>query len=75
MVCANRSFESLYSRMQLADAPSPGRIQHLALEIRNGWTSQTRAKRAAVGACRLDAMLALSQLRNRENILTHLRSR
>lgn len=75
MVCANRSFQTLYSRMQSAEAPSPDRIQQMALEIRNGWSSQARAKRAAVGASRVDAMLALAQLRNRENVLNRLQSR
>jgi hypothetical protein len=74
MVCATRSFEALYSRMQLSDVPSPDRIQQLALEIRNAWSPQTRAKRAAAAADRVDVILALAQLRNRENILNRLRS-
>jgi hypothetical protein len=74
MVCATRSFEELYSRMQ-RDVPSPDRIQQLALQIRNGWSAQTRAKRAAAAADRVDVILALAQLRNRENALNHLRSR
>jgi hypothetical protein len=74
MVCATRSFEELYLRMQ-RDIPSPDSIRQLALEIRNGWSSQTRAKRAAAGAYRADVLLALAQLRNRENALNHLRSR
>jgi hypothetical protein len=75
MVCATRSFEDLYSRMQSRDVPPPERIRQLALEIRNGWSPQTRAKRAAVGAYRVDVLLSLAQLRNRENILNRLRSR
>jgi hypothetical protein len=75
MVCATRSFEALYSRTQLRDVPSPERIEQLALEIRNGWSPQTRAKRAAVGAVRVNAILALAQLRNREHALNRLRSR
>jgi hypothetical protein len=73
MVCANRSFRALYSRMQ--SAPSAARIRQLAQEVRNGWTPQTRAKRAAVGACRLETVLALAQLRNREQVLNRLSSR
>jgi hypothetical protein len=74
MVCATRSFEALYSRMQQPDVPAPDRIQQLALKIRNGWSPQTRARRAAAGAYRVDVMLTLAQLRNRENILNRLRS-
>ena len=74
MVCATRSFEALYSRTQPCDVPSPDRIQQLALEIRNGWSPQTRAKRAAAGACRVDVLVALAQLQIRENILNRLRS-
>jgi hypothetical protein len=74
MVCATRSFETLYSHMQLFDVPSPERIQRLALEIRNGWSPQTRASRAAAGAYRVDVIIALAQLRSRENILNRLRS-
>jgi hypothetical protein len=74
MVCATRSFEELYSRTQ-RDVPSPDCIRQLALEIRNGWSPQTRAKRAAAGAYRVDVLLSLAQLRNRENILNRLRSR
>jgi hypothetical protein len=73
MVCATRSFEALYSRMQCA-VPSPDRIQQLELEIRNGWSPQTRARRAAAGAYRVDVILALAQLQKRENILNRLRS-
>jgi hypothetical protein len=74
MVCAARSFADLYSRMQSRDVPPPERIRQLALEIRNGWSPQTRAKRAAAGTHRVDVLLALAQLRSRENILTRLRS-
>jgi hypothetical protein len=75
MVCATRSFEALYSRMQQADVPSPERIRQLALEIRNGWSPQTRAERAAAGTYHVDVILTLAQLRNRENVLNRLRSR
>jgi hypothetical protein len=75
MVCATSSFEALYSRTQQRAVPSSNRIQQLALQIRNGWSPETRAKRAATGACRLDVILALAQLRERENILNRLRSR
>jgi hypothetical protein len=74
MVCATRSFAELHSRIQ-RDVPSPDRIQQLALEIRNAWSPQTREKRAATAANRLDVLLALAQLRTRENILNRLRSR
>ena len=74
MVCAARSFEKLYSRMQ-QDVPSSDRIQQRALEIRNSWSPQIRARRAAAAAARLDVILALAQLRSRENILNWLRSR
>jgi hypothetical protein len=75
MVCATRSFVDLYSRMQSRDVPPPERIRQLALEIRNGWSPQTRAKRAAAAAYRVDVILAIAQLRNRENILNRMRSR
>jgi hypothetical protein len=75
MVCATRSFEALYSHMQQRDVPSPDHIRQLALEIRNGWSPQTRARRAAAGAYCVDVILALAQLRNRENMLNRLRSR
>jgi hypothetical protein len=75
MVCATRSFEALYSRLQQEDVPTPDRIQKLALEIRNGWSPQTRARRAAAGACRVDVIVALAQLKSRENTLNRLRSR
>jgi hypothetical protein len=74
MVCATRSFKALYSRMQSPDGPSPERIRKLALEIRNGWSPQMRAKRAAAGAYRVDVLLSLAQLRSREHILNRLRS-
>jgi hypothetical protein len=74
MVCATRSFEKLYSRTQ-RDVPSMDRIQQLALEIRNGWSPQIRAKRAAAAADRVDVLLTLAQLRYRENVLNRLRSR
>jgi hypothetical protein len=74
MVCATRSFEDLYSRMQLSDVPRPERIRQLAVEIRDGWSPQTRAKRAAAAANRVDVILAIAQLRNRDNILNRLRS-
>ena len=74
MVCATRSFEALYSRVQPLDVPLPDRIQKLALEVRNGWSPQIRAKRAAAAADRVDVILALAQLRSRENILNRLRS-
>jgi hypothetical protein len=74
MVCATRSFEALYSRIQPLDVPSPDRIQQLALEIRNSWPPQTLARRAAAGAYRVDVMLTLAQLRNRESMLNRLRS-
>jgi hypothetical protein len=75
MVCATRSLEALYSRTQQRDVPSPDRIQRLALETRYVWSPQTRAKRAVAGACGVDVILALAQLRDRENILNRLRSR
>jgi hypothetical protein len=75
MVCATRSFEALYSRTQRFDVPSSDRIRQLALEIRNGWSPQIRAKRAAAAAYRVDILLTLAQLRNRENELNRLRSR
>jgi hypothetical protein len=69
MVCASRSFEGLYSRLQSQDVPPPERIRQLAVEIRNGWSPQVRARRAAAGAIRVNVLLALAQLRSRENIL------
>jgi hypothetical protein len=69
MVCANRSMDALRSRKQLHDFPSAERIFQLALEIRNGWSSQTRARRAAAGVCRVDVLLALAQLKSREQKL------
>jgi hypothetical protein len=74
MVCATRSFERLYSRVQQGDVPSSDRIQTLALEFRNSWSLQTRAKRAAAGVYRVDALLTLTQLRDREDILKRMRS-
>jgi hypothetical protein len=75
MVCATRSFEALYSRKHLPEVPSPEHIRQLALEICKGWSSQTRAKRAAAGAYHVDVILTLAQLRSRENILNRSRSR
>jgi hypothetical protein len=75
MVCATRAFEALYSRLQQGDVPSPDGIQSLALEIRNGWSVRTRAKRAEAGAHRLDVILTLAQLKNRQDALNRLRSR
>jgi hypothetical protein len=69
MVCANRSFEALYSRTQALKVPSPDRIRQLTREVRNGWSPQTRAKRAAVGAERAETILALAQLQSREEKL------
>jgi hypothetical protein len=70
MVCASRSFEGLYSRLQSQDVPPPERIRQLAVEIRNGWSPQVRARRAAAGAARVNVLLALAQLRSRESILS-----
>jgi hypothetical protein len=70
MVCASRSFEGLYSRLQSRNVPPPERIQQLAVEIRNCWSPQIRARRAAAGAARVNVLLALAQLRSRENILS-----
>ena len=75
MVCATRSFEALYSRTRARDVPSPDHIQQLALAIRNGWSPQTRAKRAAVGAERAETILALAQLQSREEKLQNQFSR
>jgi hypothetical protein len=52
--------------MHQRDVPSPDRIRQLALEIRNGWSPQTRAKRSGAGAYHVDAILTLAQLKSRE---------
>jgi hypothetical protein len=75
MVCATRAFEALYLRNQPRDVPSPEHIRQLALAIRKGWSPQTRAKRTAAAAYRVDVLLTLAQLRNRENLLNRMRSR
>ena len=69
MVCATRSFEALYSRTQAIDRPPPDDICQLAREIRKGWSPQTRAKRAAAGSKRAEAILTLVQLQSREERL------
>lgn len=37
--------------------PSPARIRHLAAKIQMNWSPRTRARRAAVGAKRVELML------------------
>jgi len=57
MVCATGSLNSRLSRFAPAPAPSPERIRQLTAAIRNGWSPQTRASRAALGSTRVEMLI------------------